>query len=150
MKVFRRTIFSMIKGLAVAVFGAAAAAVILYAVTVNAALAGLVGVALLAVLLFIVIFSENIRVEVEDGQLRYFQRGKLKTDLRLAEYAVRYVIRSSQGSTDAMNVYFTPLAGGDEIVIDFDPLGRKQFDALWALLEENCAGQEPTKIETKK
>jgi hypothetical protein len=143
MHTFQRTTASLIKGLALSLGGSAAAALLVYVFTDSFVALAAVGVVLCAALLYITLFSEAIRLEVEQSTLRFFQRGKLRHEIDLAQHSARYVIRTKNGSTQRVNLYFAPLAGGSELCLDCEPLGRKQFDALWALLEQHCEHQNP-------
>ena len=150
MKTFKRNMFGLLKGLAISVFGSAALAALVYMFTAKLVLCVIIGVALMAILLFITIFKDDIKIELEDGALRYFQRGALKQTVMLDEHMARYHIRESDGSADSINLYFAPKAGGDELCLDCEPLGSRQFYALWAALEEACAVAPPERLETQK
>ena len=151
MQVFRRTAGGMVKGVAISVLSSAAVGFIVYMFMASLVVPVIVCLAMMAILLYITIFKDDIKIEIDGGQLRYFQRGACKESIALHNHVARYQIKTRDGSVESINLYFAPDAGGgNEICLDCEPLGRRQFDALWAVLERQGQMAGPERLETKK
>ena len=131
MKTYRRSLWILFKGLLMA----PCAAVLLYFIlniftTSKLILYGIPSLAFL-LLLYIVIFSENIRFELDDtGILRYFKRGKLKKTYVLEEYLFGYRSRSDSTSTD-VTLNILHIESNTEESIDCSPIGPRQFSDMY-------------------
>ena len=87
-------------------------------------------------LLHSVLFSENIHVEIDEKELRYFKRGHLKERYPFTEYSFGYRTVTSGSTTDTINLQIFELATETESTLDLQPLGPFQFNKLFALIEE--------------
>lgn len=102
-------------------------------------------VALIAyiIMMYIVIFSENIKFIVDDDKktLQYFKNGKLEKEYNLVGAKLGYNIttKRSQGATRI------DLEINDDI-INCEPLGQMQFNRMYEHLE-NLAEVEPIKLK---
>lgn len=157
MQIFKRTKLNFLKNLFYAIGAPVAVCFLVYIVggflTTDMNLLAYIGIGLGAVaflvLLHSVIFSENIFVEVDDKELRYYQRGKLKKTYLFATCNFGYHTVSSSGTTDTIRLKILHLETGDEEVLDLQPLGSRQFYKLFTILENNQAG-EPEELEVNK
>jgi hypothetical protein len=97
MKEYRRSFFSLIKGIIIAPFGGLAAAIVLH-FFLSIFISYIVGGAITAILLYMAIFSENIRFELDgDGTFRYFKKGALRNTFNLPEYRIGYYAKTEAG-----------------------------------------------------
>ena len=104
----------MLKGLVLAVAAAVAAYVIASIFIANAALVLGIALLVLLVLVYSAVFSENIRFELEGGELRYYRGRRLKQRFALADCAIRYQTHTEGGFpvTHNINLYVTDLSNG--------------------------------------
>ncbi|MDR1409454.1 MAG: hypothetical protein LBJ12_04140 [Oscillospiraceae bacterium] len=154
MEVYQRNAWGFIKGLGLTVGGSAALAVLLYMFTANYWLAVGVGLVVFALLLYITIFKDAIRFELENGMMRYLVRGKEEHRFNLAQCAARYQIKTNNGSAGSISLYISELKSdgqyGEEIYIDCEPLGETQFMKLFASMEKTSKVMEPRQLEIQK
>jgi hypothetical protein len=137
MQVYKRTTFSMLKGIIIAPFSGILVfivAQILLPVPVCAVL----GVAVAALIVYITIFSENIYFELEDdGTLRYFKKGTLQNTLDLSQYKIGYHRKTEWGILGNNDIRLQFLnTGGEESEIDASPIGTTQFNEMFASMEK--------------
>lgn len=153
MKVYKRKLFSMIKGLVLAVAAAFAAYVIAGIFISNPTTVLVIALVILLWLLYSAVFSENIRIELDGGEFRFYKGARLKARFDLHNCAVRYQIRTEGGFpvTHDINLYITDMVKNpeDEMHIDCSPLSRGQFDDLFARMEQIAAPAAP-KLKTIK
>lgn len=153
MQVYRRTFFSMLKGLVLAVCAAGAAYVIAGIFIASSGVVLLIALAVLVLLAYSAVFSENIRIELEGGELRVYKGRRLTHRFGLRSCSVRYQIRTEGGFpvTHDIHLYITDLKESpeDEIHIDCSPLSRRQFDDLIRRVEGIAAPDAP-KLKTIK
>jgi hypothetical protein len=150
MKVYKRTSFSLIKGLVTAPFGGLLVfivAQIFLPVTICAVL----GVAAAAAIAYISIFSEAIHFELDDdGTLRYFKRGALQNTYELSGYRIGYHRRTERGILGNNNIQLKFLdAAGTESELDAGPLGTTQFDEMFAAMGK-YAVQDVEQVSAEK
>lgn len=142
MTIYKRGIFSMLFALVSIHFAA-----IIIAVIVSYFLSQLLSIiiALIAyiVMMYIVIFSENIKFIVDEDKktLQYFQNGKLikEYDLVGARLGYNITTKKNQGATRI------DLEINDDI-INCEPLGQMKFNRMYGQLE-NLAEVEPIKLK---
>jgi predicted Rdx family selenoprotein len=140
MRTYKRTLFELIKGIVIAPFSAFAAHIILGLFTSNAIVVlGIPALAGLAIL-YLAVFSENIRFELEpDGVFRYYKRGIPQNTFNLKTCYIWYHRKSEGGFPPSHDITLTvrdTAAGEDEIRIDCGPLGLNQFNEMFAGMEE--------------
>ena len=158
MKTFKRTPFNFLKNLLYAIF--APVGVFVIAAIVEGFLSVdrvmyffiVVGIAALIFLfmLYSVLFSEKIFVEVDEKELRYYKRGKLRETYAFSTYRFGYHTISSSGTTDTIRLKILNIENGNEESLDLQPLGSRQFHKLFAILEENTKENEIPTLEVKK
>ncbi|MDR1193882.1 MAG: hypothetical protein LBK98_06945 [Peptococcaceae bacterium] len=124
--------------------GGLAAAVIVSFFNDSGTVFAAVAVVVCLLVWYITIFSENVYFTVaDDGQFRYYKRGKLVNELDLRQCYVGYH-RSSRGSSDhSIQLKILP-AGADEnatIDIDASPLGRGRFERMFERMESLAANK---------
>lgn len=144
MFVYKRSLWVMIKGLIMAPFAGVVAVIILGFFVTNPLI--LYGVPVLAslVLVYMALFSENIRFELDrDGQLRYFKRGRLLHQFALAECAAGYHRRSEGGfpPTHDITLQMIRLSDGEETAIDCSPIGLRRFEELYTEIKAHTGGE---------
>ncbi|MDR2552141.1 MAG: hypothetical protein LBD31_03105 [Treponema sp.] len=137
MKVFRRTWFSMIRGLIIAPFGGLAifmAGQLLLPVPVCAVL----GIGAAAILAYWAIFSENIHFEVDDdGMFRYYKRGKVQNTFELPHYKIGYYRKTEWGILGDNRIDLKLYdEQGEQTEIEAGPLGTSQFTEMFETMEK--------------
>lgn len=144
-KIYKRTFLNFIKNMIYAILGPIALLVFLFVVIgnlwPNASDMVTVGMlvfcfALMIGLIYRVIFSQNIRVELTAHELNYFVRGNLKKTFPLADYEFGYVTKSSGGTTDEIDLKYLHIPTGEEGTLDLEPIGAGQFHKLYDSIEE--------------
>jgi hypothetical protein len=139
-KTYKRTVYELIKGFIIAPFTGFAVYIVL-GLFVHNVILGL-GIPLLIALgiLYITVFSENIRFELEpDGVFRYYQRSTLQNTFNLKTCYVWYHRKSESGLPPSHDITLKiqdTTTGEGEIGIDCGPLGLNQFDEMFADMEE--------------
>jgi hypothetical protein len=136
MKTYKRTLFSLIKGLITVPFGGLFVFIVAQ-IFLPVAVCGVLGVVAAAAIAYISIFSEAIHFELDDdGTLRYFKRGRLQSTYELAKYSVGYHRKTEWGILGNNNIRLKFLdTGGKESELDAGPLGTTQFNKMFAAME---------------
>jgi len=141
MQVYKRSIFGMLKGIVIA---PCTAALIYFAlnfflddVRIIYGASALIFISLV----YIAIFSENIRFELEDSTLRYFKKGKLRHTYPLEECRVSYHSKSDGTGSD-ITLYITHTASETQNIIDCSPLGSRKFNDMYAKMKA-CTREDP-------
>lgn len=140
MRVYKRSIFGCILGIVGAHFAAFLVAIILemfLSVTISIVLALIVYV----LILYISIFSENIKIEVDDDRkiLAYYKKGKLQKEYNLKDASLSYHIVTGKHA-NTMDLII------NEDSIDCEPLGLSTFDKMYADLEK-IVGVKPVPLK---
>jgi hypothetical protein len=138
MKVYKRTFFSMIKGIIIAPFGG----ILVYflaQIFLSVAICAVLGVVVAAALLYMAIFSENIYFELDDnGAFRYYKKGALKETFELAKCGVGYYRKTEWGLFGSNDIDLKILdAEGNETRIEAGPLGTGQFEDMFGEMEKH-------------
>ena len=142
MTIYKRGIFSMLFGLISVHFAA-----IIIGVVANYFLSQLFSIVIVVfayiIMMYILIFSENIKFIVDDRKktLQYYQNNKLVKEYELVGSKLGYNVttKKNQGATK-IDLYI------NEEKIDCEPLGQSQFYAMFEHLE-SIAGKETIKIK---
>jgi hypothetical protein len=139
MKVYKRTIFSMVRGIIISPF-TGILVFVLAQIFLSIPLSAAAGIGTAAVLLYIAVFSENIHFELEDnGTFRYFQKGALKHTFKLSECRVGYYRRTEWGILGNNDISLKILDDeGDETNIEAGPLGTGQFEDMFEEMEKHA------------
>ena len=158
MKTYKRGILSFIWSL----FLAIAAGVFLFFVvgwfTDNAMIIYGISGAVMLIYLYMTVFSENIKFEIEEGKFRYYKRNKIREDVDLTESYIGYNVKTSDGSADHIYLYINTTSG-EEKSINCTPLGvskfYKMFDEMKRYAKEdtqklNVKNKDDKKLQTKK
>ena len=136
MQVYKRSFIVMIKGLVMAPCAAVLVYIVLSIFVDNYMI--LLGVSALVFLaiLYITIFSENIRFEVnDDGTMRYFKKGKPQKIYILEEYRFGYNSKSDSISSDII-LNILHIESGEEEYIDCSPIGLRKFSDMYEKLKK--------------
>jgi len=121
----------MVKGIIIAPCSATLIYVVLGFFVSDARIQYGVAAAVLLMLLYLAVFSENIRFELEpDGTFRYFQKGKLRNSFRLEDCLVGYS-RKSEGTSHDILLQVVCLENGQEETIDCSPIGLRRFEKMF-------------------
>lgn len=126
--VYKRSISKMI----FSIIGAPIGGVIVAGITsffLDTKIAVGIGIFVCLVLIYMAIFSDSIKFEIEGTTLRYFAKNKLVKEYELKGANVSYNIRQSS-TADDVNLYIN----GD--IIDCAPLGLNKFDMMYAEIEK--------------
>jgi len=137
MQVYKRTTFSMLKGIIIAPFSG----IVLFIVAqilLPTLVCAVLGVAAAALIVYITVFSENIYFELDDdGVFRYFKKGTLQNTLDLSKYKVGYHRKTDWGILGNNDIRLQFLsAEGEESEIDAGPLGTTQFNEMFESMEK--------------
>ena len=142
MQVYRRSLLVMLKGFLMAPCSAVLVYFVLNIFVDSTLILFGVSVLVFAVLLYVAVFSENIRFELdEDGTLRYFQKGRLKKTYKLEEYLLGYYSKSDRLTTD-ITLRILHAESGEEESLDCSPLGERNFHNLFTSIKAHTK-EEP-------
>ena len=151
MKIYKRTLFNLIKGLITATFGGFFVFIItkmFFSVTV----CGVLGVVTAAMILYITVFSEAIHFELDNnGTLRYFKRNNLQNTYELSKYRIGYHRKTEWGILGSNDIQLQFLdMEGNKSELDAGPLGTAQFDEMFAAMEEYAIKAEVEQLTAEK
>lgn len=152
MKVYKRGAWSLTKSLGLAIAGPVLLALVLSWLFTNPLIVFGIPAAILLWLLYMSVFSENIRIELDGDLLRYFKSNKLKAEYYLPECSMRLkrLSRRSGATTDYHHyLYITRLSGeqqGEES-IDCTPLGYSKSEDLFSQLKGQLDFGEDVRLE---
>ncbi|MDR2630263.1 MAG: hypothetical protein LBC60_05005 [Spirochaetaceae bacterium] len=138
MKIYKRSLFELAKGIVIALFTGVAAYIITGLFT-SSALFGLgIPILLTLAILYIVVFSEDIHFELEpDGVFRYYKRRMLQNTFNLKNCYLTYRRKSESGfpATHDITLTIVDTAEGEETGLDCGPLGLNQFNEMFGEME---------------
>ena len=139
MKTYKRTLFSLIKGVILAPFSGLFV-FILAQIIFPVPLCAIIGIAVAAIIVYISVFGENILFELDDdGTFRYYKMGKLKNTYKLQEYRIGYYRKTERGILGLNNIDLKLQdSKGEEQSIESGPLGTTQFDEMFAEMEKHA------------
>jgi hypothetical protein len=137
MKVYKRTIFNMIKGIIISPLSGILV-FLLAQILLPVPLCAILGIAVGALLMYMAVFSENIYFELEDdGTFRYYKNGALKNTFELSKCHIGYHRRTEWGIFGNNNIDLKILdAEGEETGIEAGPLGTGQFEDMFEEMEK--------------
>lgn len=140
MQVYRRSPWLMLKGIISApcagllVFFAAGFFIndirIVYGISVLVCL----------LVLFISVFSENIRLELDkNGELRYYKGGRLRGSYALEHCVVGYHRESDTGllASHDIKLHILDVTSGEELDVDCSPLGLLRFEEMFTEIKQH-------------
>ena len=135
--VCKRTFFSMLTGIVGAPFAGFVAIIIASFFVEEKPALYAIGTAIAVLILFVTIFGENIRVEADEKELRYFKRNKLRECYALENLSVGYRARTESGlmGNNSFTLRLLLLDTQEEKQIDCSPIGQRQFFKLYEYLE---------------
>ena len=141
MSVYRRSLWGMLKG----IIGAPLAGVLVFFVlnmfVRDPRIQLGVPVLVMLAILYISIFSENVRFEVDgDGTFRYYKKGKLRETYRMEDCVVGYRRSSDGGLFASHDINLQVLtADGRETFIDCSPIGPRRFEQMYQQLRAHTS-----------
>jgi hypothetical protein len=105
-------------------------------------------------LFYLALFSERIKFQIENGELRYYKNEKLKNTFVIKETYFRYRIKSTNdgsGTSHDINLYASDMKAPEEneVQIDCSPIGMRKFEKMFDLLSSE-SDSKPAKLKTKK
>jgi hypothetical protein len=138
MKVYKRTVFSLLVSIIIAPFGGLAAWFIVGIFIKIAAVYYAAGILAFAALLYMAIFSENVYVELDDdGNFRYYKRAALLEEYKISECRVGYRRKSDRSFPVSHDIKLQIIdKNEEEHFIDCSPLGLTQFTELFDELKK--------------
>jgi len=144
LQVYKRSMFSMIKGIVGAPFAGIVAIIIVSFFVDNQVILAVIGVATAVAVLFVTLVSEDIRVEVDERELRYFKRSKLSESFPLANLGVGYRTKVERGllGNEDLTLKLLLLDTGEERALDCSALGAGRFYKLFETLEARTPKRE--------
>jgi len=148
MKVYKRSAWTLIKGLISAPFAGFVAAIIV-SFFANGIYPIIAGAVIFILVCISSIFSENVRFELNDTELRHFRGRKLKGTYKFDRIVVGYHSRSQRGllGDNDIQLIIRTAETGRETQLDCSPLGAKRFYEMFAILEDKCLN-EPERLQT--
>ena len=142
MQVYKRSLWVMLKGLLMAPCTAVLVFFVLNMFVGNSLILYGVPVLVFIVLIYMALFSENIRFELDgDGTMRYFKKGKLKKTYKLEEYLLGYHSKSD-GTGHDISLRILHVESGEEESIDCSPIGARRFSDMYSSLKAHT-NEEP-------
>jgi hypothetical protein len=147
MQIYKRTVFSVIRGVIIAPFtGLAVFVVGQFFLPRLLGLLGLVGLIVALAVLYVTVFSENIRFELDsDGKFRYYKMGKLKNEFKLQGYGIGYRSKTERGLLGSSYINLKLQDEHGELTeIDAGPLGNTQFHKMFEEMEKFTATDAET------
>ena len=137
MQVYKRTMFSMIKGIIIAPF-TGLLVFILAQLLLPVPVCIILGLAAAGTLVYMALISENIYFELDDnGAFRYYQKGSLKNTFDLGTCRIGYKRKTEWGFLGNNDIKLQIIDGAnEEIFIDSGPLGTTQFHAMFERMEK--------------
>ena len=145
---FKRGIWSFIKSLTIAVVTPVFVFFITGLFTENIWIATGVAALIFIFLIYMTIFSENIKFVVDGEKLEYYKRKRLET-YNLKECVVGYRAKTTNGSADHLYLEILNKKTKESKDIDCTALGLNKFYKMYDLIEAASANKA-TKMETKK
>jgi hypothetical protein len=137
MKVYKRTLFSMIKGIIISPLSGILV-FLLAQILLSEMICAVLGILTSAALLYMAVFSENIYFELENnGTFRYFQKGTLKNTFDLSKCRIGYYRKTEWGIFGNNNIDLKiQNTEGEETGIEAGPLGTSQFEDMFEEMEK--------------
>lgn len=146
MQIYKRSIWGMLKGLIAAPVTTVLVFFVLNYFSNSVLLVLGIPALILVILLYITLFSERIRFELEEsGELRYYKNGRLKEQLFLPDCQAGYYRKSNSGEHD-ISLKLLNQTTGREIGIDCSPLGLRRFEELYAQIK-SATTEEPEVLQ---
>jgi len=144
LQIYKRTVFSMIKGIIGAPFAGVVAVIIASFFNLNDLVLAVIGVVAAIAVLYVTLVTEDIRVEVDARELRYFKRNKLREAYPLSNLGVGYRTRVERGlfGNEDLTLKLLLLDSGEEKSLDCSSLGTTRFYKLFETLEERTPKRE--------
>ena len=143
--VYKRTIFSLLKGIIGAPFAGICAIIVCgMFITENMNILFCIGGGITLLILYITIFSEHIRLEADDRELRYYKRGKLRKTYALDNISVGYRTKVQSGlmGNEDLTLRIYVIDEDRETTIDCSPIGLRKFHSLYEHLDANAVPRE--------
>jgi len=134
--VYKRSTFSMIKGIVAAPFSGLIVC-FFCSFLLSDRNSMLLGVAVAMIILYISVFGENIRIEVDDKELRYYKGKKMLASYMLDNISVGYNSKIESGflGNQDITLRIYDMTTDTEAGIDCSPIGSRKFDELYEYLE---------------
>ncbi|CAM3449233.1 hypothetical protein [Erysipelothrix anatis] len=150
-RVFKRTPINIIKNLLYTLFTPVfiyiAAYFLLQFTGLEAKMQEMIAIGLSALIflwmLKMLVVDEKVVVTVDDTGLTY-KSGSKESRYNFENCQFGYKTVSSQGSTDTINLYV--YQGDQEIMLNCEPLGPRQFDELFNILKGHTVKDEPQRL----
>ena len=149
MREFKSSLFVIAKNVLYGVGGAFVAALVL-SWFLNGTVAVLLGLAVGAAIIYLAVYSNNIRVAVDNNTVSFHRRGTLLHQFSLDDHSFRAKVVTTTDSTgsDSDCDLTVTAPDGSETQIDCSMLGYNQFMELLDCLGFN--DQPPVAVETMK
>ena len=151
MQIYKRSLFSLVKGLIISPF-TGLLVLFIAQIFMPLGLSVILGVLAVAALLYMTIFSEDIYFELDDdGAFRYFKQGREQHAFALPACRIGYRRKTEWGLFGNNDIKLKILdAEGEETEIDADPLGTSRFDEMFAAMEQFSIRDVETLTAEKK
>ena len=149
MKVYKQSKWVLFKDIIGAFAGTFVVGLIANIFTSDMRIIILIACAILLILLYLALFSDNIKFEFANGEMAYYKKNKLKDIYALKECGFRYQVKTSNNGTDGISLYV--IKDDEETFIDCTPLGQRQFYKMFEQIkEETELDSSPEKLQTIK
>jgi hypothetical protein len=137
MKIYKRTLFSLVKGIIISPLSGILV-FFLAQIFLSVPICAVLGILTAAALLYMTVFSENIYFELEsNGTFRHFKKGTLKNTFDLSKCSIGYYRRTEWGLFGNNDIDLKIMdAEGKETNIEAGPLGTAQFEDMFEEMEK--------------
>ena len=151
--VFKRSAFTMIWGIVAAPFsGFVVWLVVGWFLGDYPIIPYLAGLLTILIILYVSIFSERIKFEIDNNELRYYKGKRLRETHVLADIGVGYhtkIYRGVGGDND-LKLKIYNYNTDKESTIDCSPLGQSRFYKLYSCIKERTREEEVQVLKAEK
>jgi hypothetical protein len=113
-------------------------------------ISGGVSAAILLLLLYMVVFSDNLKFVIENGVFTYYQNNKRKLHINLGDYYITYQAKTTDGDTDSIRLYLIHQITHAEEEIDCTAIGLWKFEEMYEEMKKYALKQAGHRLETIK
>ena len=145
MEVYKRSVWTMVKGLILAPLAAVGLYFVVSIFTNSLLLLYGISLAAFVLLLLSALFGDNVRFELDaNGILRYYKMGRLKSTHNIPQCSVGYRRKSDSGflATHDIQLQIADPVNGNEVSIDCSGIGPGNFERMFERLQQ-YSGVQP-------
>ena len=138
MQTYKRTTFSLIRGIVISPFGGLLVFFV-GQIFLPVWICAILAVIVTGAIAYIAIFSENIYCELDDsGSFRFFQKGSLKNTFELGTCRIGYRRKTEWGIFGNNDIKLQIIDDkNEETFLDMSPLGTTQFNDMFEAMQQH-------------